>query len=126
MISNKSLKLTFPDWINYKLIPHFIRGFFDGDGCVCLDSGKKNNNVITITSTNSFCNSLKTIIENELEITTYVKEASCNNGITKVLYIYGANQVKKFLDWIYKDANLYLKRKYNKYYDKYYNSTYIE
>ena len=30
---NKSLTCTFPD-INEELLPHFIRGLFDGDGCV--------------------------------------------------------------------------------------------
>ena len=30
---NKSLTCTFPN-INKDLMPHFIRGLFDGDGCV--------------------------------------------------------------------------------------------
>lgn len=33
-IKNKSLTLTFPDFIPDELIPSFILGYFDGDGCV--------------------------------------------------------------------------------------------
>ena len=32
--ANKSLTLQFPTFIPDSLMPHFIRGYFDGDGCV--------------------------------------------------------------------------------------------
>ncbi len=34
----KSLILKFPDFIQEDLIPHFIRGYFDGDGCIATCS----------------------------------------------------------------------------------------
>ena len=40
-IPNKSLTLTFPDFINDELLPHFIRGYFDGDGCIWNGKRKK-------------------------------------------------------------------------------------
>ncbi len=30
----KSLTLTFPTHLDEKLIKHFLRGYFDGDGCI--------------------------------------------------------------------------------------------
>lgn len=121
MISNKSLKLEFPN-IDKKYYKHFIRGYFDGDGSL-VQQIKNNNNhpvLVTITSTDCFCKKILDIINHELNINGCITEASCKNGITKVLSISGRNACKKFLDWIYTDANLYIKRKYNRYLD-YYN-----
>lgn len=119
MIPNKSLMLDFPE-IQSNLLPHFIRGVFDGDGSVYR--GKKETQfTLTITSTNSFCNSLKNIVEESIEINCHVYDASNHNGITKVFTISGRNQVKKFLDWIYCDADLFLQRKHNRYLNYFYN-----
>lgn len=117
MIPNKSLQLQFPN-ISEKLYSHFIRGYFDGDGSVYFaDNG---NCVVTITSTDDFCRCIKNIVEHSLKIHCTISNASNNNGITKVLSISGKYQVETFFDWIYEDANLYLKRKHQKYIDKYY------
>ena len=123
MFSSKSLILEFPNWLRKDLIPHFVRGYYDGDGSVCFGSSKQTNCILTITSTNNFCLKIKEIIEKELGINTYIADASNHNGITKVFGISGALQVKKFLDYIYKDADIYLVRKYLKYVNKYYNSS---
>ena len=121
MIPNKSLKLKFPN-IDKSLYKHFIRGYFDGDGSIVQQIRNNNNHpvLVTITSTKSFCNTISDIIKNELNINSCITDASCKNGITKVLSISGRNICKTFLDWIYDDANLFLERKYNRYLD-YYN-----
>lgn len=127
MTSNKSLSLEFPD-IPDNLYSHFIRGYFDGDGSYC---GYKTTNgkfqpLLTFTSTEKFCNSIKNIISQKLNISCgNIYDASCHNGITKVLSISGVNQVKIVLDWLYKDAELYLDRKYNKYHLDYINNSLI-
>lgn len=41
-VENKTFKLKFPDFLNENLIPHFIRGYFDGDGSVYLHTQKTN------------------------------------------------------------------------------------
>lgn len=120
MLPNKSLVLTFPT-LDQDLIPHFIRGYFDGDGCVC--QGKKATNFsVTITSTNDFCVNLKEIVERELNVNCHIYDASNHNVITKVFTISGRLQTKTFLDWIYRDADLFLKRKYNRYIQYFYNN----
>ena len=117
MTPNKSLTLSFPD-ISENLLPHFIRGIFDGDGSIYKH--KDNGYTLTITSTNDFCMSLKNIVEEKLNIHCSIYDAQNHNGITKVFTISGRIQTKKFLDWIYIDAELFLKRKYNRYVQYYF------
>lgn len=122
VVRNKSLKITFPKFLRKDLLPHFIRGVYDGDGSI-YRSYRNDNNLpitVTITATNSFCKSLQELCQEELGITAGIYDASCHNGITKVFTLSGRNIAKKFLDWIYLDANIYLQRKYDRYID-YYN-----
>ena len=35
-VERKTFKLKFPDFLDEKLVPHFVRGYFDGDGSVYL------------------------------------------------------------------------------------------
>lgn len=119
VVPNKSLILEFPE-IKEDLLHHFIRGVFDGDGSVY--QGKiKTQFTLTITSTDSFCNTLKCIIEKFVGINCHIYDASNHNGITKVFTISGRNQVKKFMDWMYNDADLFLQRKYDRYLNYFYN-----
>lgn len=105
----KTFNLLFPKWLSENLIPHFVRGYNDGDGWI----GKQN---ICMVSTESFCNSLSTIFKNKLNINTYIRarhpERKTN---TRMLEISGRRQCIKLLDWIYQDASIYLKRKYDRY-----------
>lgn len=118
----KSHILKFPSFsiVPEYLIHHFIRGYFDGDGSVSFINKNKNSNikiaVASITSTEDFCLWIKGYCEEILKINTYL---SCRfpqrNNNTKTLQFGGIRQVKEFLDFIYKDATIYLERKFNKY-----------
>lgn len=115
MLQRKSLILTFPEWLDKSLYSHFIRGYFDGDGCFC-------GNMISIASTEQFCKHLQDVCLKELNITTYVKDVyDRENSPTKIFYVYGKNKVKKFLDYIYEDANMYIQRKYEHYIERFYS-----
>lgn len=122
VIQNKSLKISFPNWLREDLVPHFVRGVYDGDGSVYRSIKSENNHavIVTITATESFCISLRKICNETIGIDPKIYDASCHNGITKVFTISGRNIAKTFLDWIYKDATIYLERKYQRYLD-YYN-----
>jgi intein/homing endonuclease len=56
MVPNKSLVLKFPD-IPKEMYRHFIRGYFDGDGSLCLHINKRGKfqPLLSITSTDDFC-----------------------------------------------------------------------
>ena len=122
MLPNKSLILEFPKWLDESLYSHFIRGYFDGDGSVCFPANV-DSAILTITSTENFCLHIQKYIEEKLSITGYIADASNHNGTTKVYGIGNKEKVKTFLDWLYKDADIYLERKYQKYINKYYNSS---
>lgn len=110
----KSLILTFPEWLDSTLYSHFLRGYIDGDGSIyCYD--KKMNWNVSIVGTCDFCNSVKSIIENTLDIHAHVKLDGRHNDITCDIRLGGNKQVFKFLNWIYKDADLKMERKYKKY-----------
>lgn len=117
MIPNKSLILEFPN-IDESLYSHFIRGYFDGDGSVCKSHCGGSN--LSITSTNNFCLKLKEIVIDKLNIEGVIRDASNHNGITKVYSLTSNITVKTFLDWLYKDAELFLQRKYDRYQQYYY------
>ena len=119
---NKSLTIGFPNWLTQDLIPHYVRGVFDGDGSIYQAFRNENNKpiTVTITATESFCEELKLLCKKIININAYIYDASCHNGITKVFTLSGRNVCKKFLDWIYCDADLYLQRKFDRYCE-YYN-----
>jgi intein/homing endonuclease len=115
LVSKKSLILKFPteNQVPLYLINHFVRGYFDGDGCL---SKTKQNNVtrygITILSSKDFCQSLLEMVNKELKINMCMWN---NKGKIDVVHISGNRQVKKFTDWMYKDSIIQLKRKYEIY-----------
>lgn len=119
IVPNKSLVIGFPDWLDDNLISHYVRGVFDGDGCICRPSSS--NTVITsIVATDSFCQSLKEICIDKLNINPNIYDTRCHNGITKSISFGGRDKSKIFLDWIYQGAEIFLQRKYDRY-CKYYN-----
>lgn len=116
--NKKSLILDFPRWLKPEWYPHFIRGVYDGDGSIYLDNHRgKRATTVTITSTEQFCKALVDICARYIGIKAHIYDASCHNGITKVFTLNGRNITRKFLDWIYQDANIYLQRKYDRYID---------
>ena len=123
----KSLTLKWPpkNTIPEHLIRHFIRGYFDGDGSIF--QYRTSDNYIqyrfSIISTNDFCTSMKSYIENELDINVYLSDKSTNN-ITKELIISGNKQFLQFGDLIYKDITVCLPRKQHRYVN--YKACYLE
>lgn len=113
---NKSLVLRYPSFLPLHLQNHFLRGYFDGDGSITV--GKKTGLwVFTLTSTEAFCNGALDTLRRNTGIGGGVYDASCHNGITKVLSIGGKNQCQTVMDWLYDGANLYLERKHQRYTD---------
>lgn len=107
----KSFNITFPEWIDNHLIQHFIRGYFDGDGSIYIHQDQLN---IEFASTQEMCISINNILSNlNIRGQIYHPERYKNN--TYKLCFGGSRQVKRFCEWLYKDANIYLDRKHNIY-----------
>jgi hypothetical protein len=123
MVKNKTFKIIFPDWLKKELYPHFIRGYFDGDGHIGTTKGvnKKGckffKDKISITGTEMFCNSLIYILKKNLNIHCSIetRHPERNNNI-RTISINGRHQVCKLGNYMYKKSTIKLKRKYIRYF----------
>lgn len=97
------------------LIPHFIRGYFDGDGSVniYIKNNSKFTNIITYICSNTI--PILEYIKNKIpaEIDCYIKTTTYNNSKMNYLMI-RANSAIKFYEYLYSNNPKYfLKRKFN-------------
>lgn len=110
--NENSYKCKIPQ-LKENLIKHFIRGFFDGDGCICYTNKtfKVFLDSASIDFINDFLNFLKIYNIN------YCLSSTINEFNTQIyrIEIYKKIDKVKFLDLLYKDSNIYLDRKYKKY-----------
>jgi len=111
---HKTYTTTWPEWLPDHLVPHFIRGLLDGDGCITTH---KNT---SIAGTRGLIEPMQKVIERLIGITMSLYQFS-NPGGTVDCRISGSS-AKRFLDWIYADADLKLKRKYDRYVSMWKNS----
>ena len=121
---NKSMTLDLLPDLDDNLIRHFIRGYFDGDGCV----GFYNNKSITNGKTYSYIKPDFNIIATKpfLEkIENYIGLKGCfkQSHTPEMFYLcYSSKTVIPLIyEYLYKDATIYLQRKYNKFNDTLYN-----
>lgn len=130
VIPQKTFFVQYPDFLDKDLIRHFIRGYFDGDGCFYYAKRKDRKNSYTagfsICGTVYLCNGVKNLLENELGV--HCNISYCHKKIEspiRTLTVSGTKNVQTILNWLYKDAEMYFKRKHNKYLDylKLYNSS---
>lgn len=112
----KSLKLQFPLFLKDELIRHFIRGYFDGDGSITF--GRHDFPKISIASNKEFLEGIHDILLKE-NITSNIYAS--NRSKVNSLEINAKSSVEKFLNYIYKDSNIFMERKYQRY--KYFSET---
>lgn len=108
----KTFCLHFPKYIPKEYLRDYIRRIFDGDGCVSVTHKGKARGMTDIAGYPNFLKELKTAIEEVLSINIvfYQNKENCAH-----LKINRQEDIKIFLDWMYKDSTLYLKRKYQRY-----------
>ena len=109
---NKSYDYHLP-CLREDLIRHYIRGYFDGDGCFTFTNKSFHINFITAS---------KVLNDDLLQILKSENFNPIENGYVNDFntYMYRLDICRKqeklrFLDWIYQDSNIYLDRKYKKY-----------
>lgn len=107
---NKSLILDFPTnkQVPEHLIHHFMRGYFDGDGCIYF--GKDKSLRFILVGTNMFLNKYEEYILKILNRNNPNKRSY--TGSAEELHYGGNKQVKKIFNFLYKDATIYLERKF--------------
>jgi len=106
---NKSRKIKWPDWMPEHLASHFIRGVMDGDGCIDV-RGR-----LSFAGTGDLMHGIEKCIYNNTGARGGVYK--CTNTDCTYEVKYGKKEAARVLEWIYKDADLKLKRKYERYLD---------
>ena len=109
----KSLTLKFPNKNIFKdksLVRHFIRGYFDGDGCLSYGNKEHTRACVSILGTKDFLDGIK----NEFNTTSNYSKNSKDQDITKVLS-YNGKLGYAFSKYLYENSTIYLKRKYERY-----------
>lgn len=105
----KTFTIKFPE-LKKDLINHFIRGYFDGDGCIYKIKNRNSYAITIFTASKDFMESFKEImLLNGIIISVYERD----NGYA--IFFSKKELVDKFYDFIYKDAGIYLERKKNKF-----------
>jgi intein-encoded DNA endonuclease-like protein len=111
-VCSKSDKLVFPK-IRKDLVRHFIRGYFDGDGCIAIDYKRKRSH-ISICSTPAFNESILQFLRDNSKIGGgFYNHKKIKNYCE--IDICGMNQSIEFFNLIYKGATIYLQRKFDKF-----------
>ena len=111
----KSLILTWPEWlIDPELQQHFIRGYYDGDGGLYVTYVKERSATVKIISTLDMCYMMSKIIKKATN-THFSFYNDVEGKDVYTIHTSGNRQIKNFLEWLYKDATIYLNRKYDKY-----------
>ena len=103
---------NFPEWIiNHELINHFMRGYFDGDGCFYKVKSNRNikQHMMSIAGNLPFLLNYSNIINKNLNIDN--KNISYNGGINVLTY--GGNTLASNVGlFLYKNATIFLDRKH--------------
>lgn len=110
----KTFKLKYPDFLLPPMERHFIRGYFDGDGCVTsLSSGRKA--YFYIIGTEDLCVGVQNVIFRSIGFMGSVSKRKSLRDNLRVLVTANPRHMFSFMQWIYDDAHIYLERKKEKF-----------
>ena len=111
IMENKSKIIKFLNLGNDELMRHFIRGIFEGDGCVTTNN-KYSKTIQFISGSKKFLEDLGLYLSNKLHINSSIY----NSKPTVYVLRFGKKEeVEKFKNFIYNDCEMKLERKYEKF-----------
>lgn len=124
-VPNKSLILKFPDesiFSDKSLIRHFIRGYWDGDGCLSWGNKEHTYPCMEVVGTESFLISL----QRHLNLRSYKLQGKQNSEAKQ--FSVGHSIAFNLSKYLYSNSTIYLQRKYEKYleYCRLYEESYRE
>ena len=115
-IRNKTHQVVFPD-LEEEFYRHFIRGLFDGDGCITVGikksaRGKTKGASFMIAGTEMVLTTIQEILINNCQVsrTKLIKRKSIH-----VLTYGGTRMLERIYHYLYDDSTIYMERKYAKF-----------
>lgn len=114
--ARKSLTLEFPE-IPDKVLPDFIRGYFDGDGSLGYYKKKEQFN-LSFAVTQQFGKELQKILLSKFGLkANLILRTKKGYSIKNTYQLCTGNMIKLklFFAWIYDNAEIFLARKYERY-----------
>lgn len=124
IVPNKTFKIDCIKNIPDNLLNHFIRGYFDGDGCVYLykpEDQNKHRFKIIFCGTENFLKDLNITLSEQIN-TSNINLIDMNkygSNVFNLRYI-NNDDINKLYNYMYENATIYLKRKKDKF-DIYFN-----
>lgn len=119
-MQGKTYKLCYPKDVPLEMTNHFIRGYFDGDGCLSITNRNDRKNVNSKKYQFTITGKHDVLIEmqNRIISSTGIKKTAIQvrkDSFAQVLRYGGFNNILKIMKYLYKNATIYLKRKHDKY-----------
>lgn len=101
-----------PDCITKELLPHYIRGYFDGDGTIYFEGQSKSYKAGFVFATHKLAKSITSVTHNIAGSKSKIYKI---NGKRCWYITYSRNMTMKLCNFMYQNSTYHLKRKYNKY-----------
>jgi len=114
---NKTHKLSFPteNQVPDRLVKHFMRGYFDGDGSVWqCESSRSKKFGASLTSTNEFILKFKKKL-NKLTNSEIGQISFHKNSNFSILSFSSVDSFNILRDFFYKDSEVHMERKFSKF-----------
>ena len=105
----KSLICEFPVTVPDNLIHHFIRGYFDGDGCISVSDTDHLRYKFSIVGGKDMLEKIQEYLPG-----TYLYHLK-NRELIVELQTCNIENIRNIFNYLYKDATIFLPRKYNKF-----------
>ena len=114
----KTFILKFPSYqkVPKRLMKHFIRGYFDGDGCACLSN--KTLRFSIVSASKQFIYRWQDFLVKELKInkTKIYERIDCEtNHVLYTVSNAAYEDLKRIYNYLYSDATIFLERKHQKF-----------
>lgn len=117
VIPNKTGRESIPP-IKRTLLKDFIRGFFDGDGCIMVKFGVKRKIRAKVHFVGNSYSCLKQIkdffIENNIQLSEKSLHLKTNSCQTYELETSSLINIMKIIELLYNNSHIYMERKYKK------------
>jgi len=118
IVPNKTSSYTMPDWlISHNLVRHFIRGYIDGDGSICISLNKKYlkpQASLSIIGNKNLIDVINKIFIEKCKINGSKINHKPGTKHTYRIRFSGNKQMKKLANFLYSDSNIFLRRKIDK------------